>query len=114
AYLTEFGVTGRDLGPLALGTPDFQVTAPQYLAPEQVEAGAIDCRADVYAFAVLVFELATGTPLYGSVPPPAILRATLAGERPSAYARNPKLPQEVDAVLGRALARDPARRHRSA
>jgi hypothetical protein len=114
AYLAEFGITGREIGQLALGTPDFRVAAPQYLAPEQVEAGGIDHRVDIYALGVLAFELATGTPLYGSAAPADILTATLNAGPPSASARNPSLPAEVDAVFRRALARDPSDRHQSA
>jgi hypothetical protein len=109
-YLAEFGVTGLRIGPLALATPDFQVAAPQYLAPEQVEGRELDCRADIYAFGVLAFELATGTPLQGTASPAEILRATLNHPGPSASVRNPRLPPEVDGVFARALAKDPARR----
>lgn len=113
AYLAEFGVTSRRIGQLALATPDFQVAAPQYLAPEQVEGREADYRADIYSFGVLVFELATGTQLHRSIPGPAILRATLNVSPPSASARNPRVPPEVDAAFSRALARDPAERHQS-
>jgi Protein kinase domain len=112
-YLAEFGVTGQRLGQLALATPEFQLTAPQYLAPEQIEGRQLDYRADIYALGVLAFELATGTPLLGTASPAEVVRATLDHPSPSASARNPHLPREVDEVFARALARDPAVRHRS-
>src|SRR5262249_166606 len=89
AYLAEFGVAGERLGQLVLVTPEFQVTAPQYLAPEQVEGRPLDYRADIYAFGVLAFELATGTPLHGTGSPADVVRATLHHPGPSANARNP-------------------------
>jgi serine/threonine-protein kinase len=113
AFLVEFGVTGDGIGPLALVTPELHVAAPQYLAPEQVEGREPDSSADVYAFGVLAFELATGTPLHGTASSVDILQATLYHPGPSANARNPHLPPEVDAVFRRALAKDPAERHRS-
>jgi len=113
AYLAEFGIVGRRAGRVALSRSDFRVAAPQYLAPEQVLAEQVDHRADIYAFAVLVFELATGTPLWDGAQPAAVLRRTLDSLPPSAHARNPRVPIEVDAVLRRALARDPAQRHTS-
>ncbi|HZV48645.1 MAG TPA: serine/threonine-protein kinase [Candidatus Dormibacteraeota bacterium] len=113
AYLAEFGATGERVGPLALSTPSFRVAQPQYLAPEQVEGKEADPRADVYAFGVLAFELATRTPLHESAPPAEILRATLEQPPPSASACNPRLPPDVDPVLRRALSKDPAQRHRS-
>jgi len=112
-FLAEFGVTGQRLGQLALATPEFQLTAPQYLAPEQIEGRQLDYRADVYALAVLAFELATGTPLQGTASPAEVVRATLHHPSPSASTRNPRLPAEVDGVFARALAKDPAQRHRS-
>jgi Protein kinase domain len=112
-YLAEFGITSRRIGQLALVTPEFQVTAPQYLAPEQIEGRQLDYRTDIYAFGVLAFELATGTPLHGTAAPGEVLRATLHHVGPSAHTRNPRLPREVDAVFARALAKDPGQRHRS-
>lgn len=107
AYLAEFGVTGRFAGQVGLTTPACRLSAAQYLAPEQVMGEAPDHRADVYALAVLAFELATGTPLYEGAHPSAILRRTLNAPPPSAHARNPAVPPDVDLVLRRALARDP-------
>jgi hypothetical protein len=114
AYLAEFGATGERVGPLALSTPSFRIAQPQYLAPEQVEGKEIDSRADVYAFGVLVFELATRTPFHEIASPAEVLRATLEQPPPSASACNPRLPADVDPVLRRALAKDPTQRHRSA
>lgn len=113
AYLSEFGVTGQRLGQLALEVPEFHLTSPQYLAPEQIEGRELDHRTDIYALGVLAFELATGTPLHGTASPADIVRATLAHPGPSASARNPRLPREVDAVFERALAKDLNRRHDS-
>lgn len=113
AYLAEFGVTGRFAGQVGLTTPGCRLSAAQYLAPEQVMGEEPDPRSDVYALAVLAFELATGTPLYEGAHPSAILRRTLNAPPPSAHARNRAVPLDVDLVLRRALARDPRVRHGS-
>lgn len=112
-HLAEFGVSSRRVGPLAMSTPGYQLALPQYLAPEQVEGREPDWRADIYAMAVLIFEILTGTPLYGSAPLSETLKATLHTPAPSAHARKPSLPPAIDRVLGRALAKDPRERHRS-
>jgi len=112
-YLAEFAATGRWAGQVAFATPNGQIPAAQYLAPEQILGERADHRSDIYSFAVLAFELATGTPLYDDAQPSAILRRTLSEPPPSAHARNPRIPREVDDVLQRALARDPQQRHAS-
>ncbi len=113
-YLAEFGVASDRVGQLALSAPTYQVSAAQYLAPEQVEGKDPDWRADIYALAVLVFEILTGTALQESKSPQEALRATLDGGPPSAAWRQPDLPSGIDQVLGRAMARDPDLRQRTA
>src|SRR5205807_4596728 len=87
-YLAEFGMASRRVGPMALSTRGYRLTGPQYLAPEQVEGEEPDWRADVYAMAVLIFEILTHTPLQplgrslGET-----LEATILGHLPSAHAR---------------------------
>jgi serine/threonine kinase PknH len=113
AYLSEFGITGRSTGRIGLADAGCHMTAAQYLAPEQIMGEEADQRADIYAFAVLVFELATATALYEGQDASTILRHTLRDPPPSAHARNPGVPPDVDSVLRRALARDPTMRHGS-
>src|SRR5215472_1586944 len=113
AQLAEFGITGRYAGRVGLSAPEARLPAPQYLAPEQILGEEPDHRADIYAFAVLVFELATASALYEDALPSAVLRRTLSEPPPSANGRNPRVPPEVDGVLRRALARNPRGRHGS-
>jgi hypothetical protein len=113
AYLAEFGATGDRIGQLALSTPGFSVGEPQYLAPEQIDGRALDARTDVYAFAVLAFELATRTPLHERGSAGDVLRDVLSQTPPAASTCNPRLPADVDPVFTRALSRDPELRQRS-
>ena len=112
-YLAEFGVTGRWAGQVGLAAPNCQLDGAQYLAPEQIMGEEPDHRADIYAFGVLAFELATSTALHAAPEPSMILQRTLEDRPPSASARNPQIPTEVDGVLRRALARDPGQRYAS-
>ena len=113
AYLAEFGIGSRRTGPMALASPGYNLCAPQYLAPEQIEGKEPTRRADVYAIGVLVFEILTETQLFNGRTVGEILGATLNGQVPSATARNRRLPPGVDQVLARALAKDPADRPQS-
>jgi serine/threonine-protein kinase len=112
-YLAEFGVTGRWAGQVGLAASNCLLDGAQYLAPEQILGEEPDHRADIYAFGVLAFELATSTALHDDLEPSAILQRTLDAPPPSASERNPQVPADVDEVLRRALARDPWDRHAS-
>ena len=100
--LGDFGVAR-----LSYGVPG----TPGYMAPEQVIGEPTDRRADVYALAVLAFEMLTGTRLYPDSSTPDLVLATVRAAVPSAVARRPDLPPELDMVLSRALAKSPAERY---
>jgi streptogramin lyase len=110
-YLADFGLTRRldDLGPEAadgrsLGTP-------AYLAPEQIEGGTVDGRTDVYALGCLLYECLTGSPPFARDSRLAVAWAHLEEEPPSASAARPDLPEAIDAVIAKAMAKDPAQRY---
>jgi PAS domain S-box-containing protein len=100
--LGDFGVAR-----LSYGVPG----TPGYMAPEQVIGEPTDRRADVYALAVLAFEMLTGTRMYPDASTPDLVLATVRAAVPSAVARRPELPPELDEVLSRALAKSPSERH---
>jgi YVTN family beta-propeller protein len=107
-YLADFGLTQSvsDRGPTdgrLMGTLD-------YVSPEQIRGDEVDGRADVYALGCLVFEALTGTLPFSGASDTALVFAHLAEEPPRATDRRPELPAAVDAVLGRAMAKDPADR----
>ncbi len=112
AYLTDFGI-----GLLLAGGRDTRLTAESqvigtsdYMAPEQIEAAAVDGRADVYALACLAFRMLTGSVPFPASSGVATLVAHRTAPRPSACALAPPLPAEVDAVLALGMAVDPADR----
>jgi PAS domain S-box-containing protein len=100
--LGDFGVARLSYG--LQGTPG-------YMAPEQAIGQPTDRRADVYSLAVLAFEMLTGTRLYSDASTPDLVLATVRAPIPSAVARRPELPPELDMVLSRALAKNPGERH---
>ncbi len=106
--LTEAGLTRT--GQL-LGTPS-------YMSPEQVAAdpAAIDHRADVYALGVILFELAAHRLPYHLEDRPLAEAARLILEEdpPRLGAIDPELRGDVETIVAKALAKDPARRYPSA
>jgi serine/threonine-protein kinase len=84
-----------------------------YLAPEQIE-GTVTRQTDLFSTAVALWEVLTGKRLFQGQEPPEVIRQILACDidPPSKYA--PDLPPGVDAVVMRALERDPQNRYATA
>ncbi|MDB4943394.1 MAG: hypothetical protein JWP97_2928 [Labilithrix sp.] len=113
-----------DFGVCKLDTVDTQhltgtgesIGTVAYMAPEQIRgASQVDDRADLYAFGVLVFELVAGRLPHDGPSQMAILASKLENEaaRLRDCVRVP-VPEGLDALVARALARDPAGRFTSA
>ena len=78
-----------------------------YLAPEQVAGLGADGRADIFATGALLYEMVTGRRAFRGDTPSEVSRA-IGGQEPSgARAVNPQVPAAVEAILARALAKDP-------
>ena len=115
-YLSDFGLSKQSLAQLSqtgltshgqfLGTLD-------YVAPEQVEGHRVDGRADQYALGCSAFELLCGTPPFQRDGGLAVIWAKLSEPPPPLSFRRGDLPQAIDGVMSRALARDPAERFES-
>jgi predicted Ser/Thr protein kinase len=91
-------VTGMALGTLG------------YMAPEQLRGEEVDARADVFAFGIIAYELATGQHPFGGSDPASLLERLVTG--PSPLARTLQ-PAGLDTIVRRCLAGDRARRFTS-
>jgi len=111
AYLTDFGIARAMLSAGTLTVAGQFLGTPDYAAPEQVNGAPVDGRADQYALACVAFEMLSGTVPFKRELPIAVLYAHLSTPPPSLTALRADLPPAVDAVLGRAMAKDPAERY---
>jgi sugar lactone lactonase YvrE/predicted Ser/Thr protein kinase len=108
-YLADFGLTqsvssrGQPTDGSLLGTLD-------YVAPEQIRGDDVDGRADVYSLGCLLFECMTGEVPFARPSEVATIYAHLEEGAPLASHVRPDLPRELDAVLTRAMAKDPEER----
>ncbi|MGZ4251603.1 MAG: serine/threonine-protein kinase, partial [Solirubrobacteraceae bacterium] len=113
-YLSDFGLARHVVGSHGLtGTGAFIGTI-DYVAPEQARGDRVDARADIYSLGCVLFQALTGTVPFPADNDLAKLFAHGSQPPPSALERNPTLPVEFDAVLKRAMAKDPDDRYASA
>jgi streptogramin lyase/tRNA A-37 threonylcarbamoyl transferase component Bud32 len=113
AYLADFGLSRR-LADEGVSFVDARsLGTPAYVAPEQIEGARIDGRADVYSLGCLLFECLTGEPPFTDGSRLAVVWAHLEEEVPSASERNAALPEAIDPVLRKAMAKNPQERFAS-
>ncbi|WP_157110253.1 serine/threonine-protein kinase [Nocardia anaemiae] len=111
-HLIDFGIAHRIDQP-AITANGNVVGTLAYMAPERFD-GVADARADQYALACVLYECLTGQRPFGNVDSPQQLRAHLLTAPPSAATLNPAVPAALDAVIARAMAKDPSQRYSSA
>lgn len=85
-----------------------------YMAPEQARGQPVDARADLFSLGLVLFTVVTGDTLYTGASNYELLNRAANGLGPPEWARVRALPQEVGALLERALQSDPAQRFESA
>jgi YVTN family beta-propeller protein len=112
-YLADFGLTRRLEEKGAQGREGRSVGTPAYLAPEQIEGGTIDSRADVYSLGCVLYECLTGTAPFVDGSRLAVAWAHLEEEPPRASEVDSELPAAIDDVLRRAMAKSPDERYRT-
>lgn len=114
AYITDFGVARNVSTRSGLTQTGRFVGTLDYVAPEQISGAAVDARVDVYALGCLLFKLLTGQVPFPREGEAARLYAHLNDPPPAPSLYAPGTPPGLDAVLARAMAKDPADRYPSA
>jgi serine/threonine protein kinase len=107
-YLCDFGlikeVDVQQARSALTATGQFVGTIP-YVAPEQIEGGALDGRADVYSLGCVLFHCLTGSPPFDRINDIEVVFAHLREPPPSVSSRAPGLPKALDAIVARAMAK---------
>ena len=86
------------------------IGTPEYMAPEQGQGGEMDHRVDIYALGVVFYELVVGRVPFEADTPLAVVVKHINDPLPPPRQINPDLPEAVEEVLLKALAKDPTYR----
>ncbi len=108
AKVTDFGIARAGASDMTL-TGSIMGTA-QYLSPEQAQGQAVSAASDLYAVGIVLYELLTGAVPFDGETAVTIALKQVSATPPPPSALNPAVPPELDAVVARALAKDPAER----
>ncbi|CAJ1578369.1 serine/threonine-protein kinase PknH/PknJ [[Mycobacterium] wendilense] len=112
--LCDFGIA-RALDDAGITVTGSVTATVAYAAPEVLTGRAVDGRSDIYSLGCALFRLLTGKPPYhDSASAAAVMNAHLRQDPPRVTDLVPGLPRALDAVIARAMAKDPAKRYRSA
>ena len=110
--VTDFGIARA--GTSQMTEAGSIVGTAQYLSPEQARGTDVDQRSDVYSLGIVLYELLTGTvPFNGDTPVEIAMKHLSAVPEPPST-RRPDVPRDLDLIVMRALAKDPADRYQSA
>jgi serine/threonine protein kinase len=112
--LTDFGLSkhpSQDSKPLT--SAGFFVGTSQYVAPEQILAQDLDHRVDVYSLGCLLYECLTGETPFRRPREDLTLHAHIQDPPPKVTAVRPELPEAIDDVVAKALAKKPEERQAS-
>ena len=110
--VTDFGIARS--GASQMTEAGSIVGTAQYLSPEQARGAPVDPRSDLYSLGIVLYEMLTGAvPFTGDTPVEIAMKHLSQVPEPPSTLR-PDVPHDLDAVVMRALAKDPEQRYASA
>ncbi|UGT39651.1 protein kinase [Nocardia yamanashiensis] len=111
--LADFGIAKQSDGNTELTRTGTFLATIAYASPEQLSGGQLDARSDIYSLACSFYRLVAGQTPFPGTQPLEVMMGHVNQPPPRLTALRPDLPAAMDAVLSRALAKDPAHRYRS-
>jgi tetratricopeptide (TPR) repeat protein len=113
ALLTDFGLA-KMVGGTFMTQSGLTVGTPAYMSPEQGGGHKVDNRTDIYSLGVMLYELVVGEVPYTAETPMAVVVKHIVDPLPMPRAKNPNVPEELQRVILKALAKNPDDRYQTA
>ena len=111
--LTDFGLARMAEVSTHITTSGAIMGTPAYMSPEQGAGGNVDHRSDIYSLGIVLYEMVTGRVPYTAETPVAVVFKHIQDPLPSIHKFNPNLPDSVELVLRKALAKSPEDRYQT-
>ncbi len=110
--ITDFGIALLPAGSRTMAGTVFG--SPKYMSPEQVAAGDVDGRADIYSLGAVLYEMLTGLPPFAGGDLNAVLTQVINVAPPAPSSRNKSIAPAFDYIVARAMAKNRDDRYGSA
>jgi serine/threonine-protein kinase len=109
AKVTDFGIA-RAAGESTLTVTGSVLGSAHYMAPEQASGAPVTAAADVYSAGIVLYEMLTNAVPFTGDSPVAVAMRHVSDDVPPPSNVNPQVPEELDRIVAKATARDPAER----
>lgn len=113
-FVTDYGLAKMVQTGDSTISQDRMIGTPQYISPEQAKGETVDARTDLYSLGVVLFELVTGRVPYMADTPFAIVHDHIFSPLPLPSQVDPTVPQEIEQVILKSLAKSAEDRYQSA
>ena len=113
-YITDFSLAKLIADTFRTNSGNGFIGTPEYISPEQAQSLPVDHRADIYGLGVIAYEMLTGEKPYEATDSFGVLVKHVSEPVPEILKANPDLPEETDAIIKRAMAKNRNDRYESA
>src|SRR5580658_4203236 len=112
--VTDFGIARAINTEESLTQTGAVMGTATYFSPEQAEGMGVDARSDIYSLGVVLFEMVTGRPPFMGDTPVAVASKHVRENPPAPRDINPSIPPTFEAIILKAMSKDPAHRYQTA